>query len=263
MRRQWTPWVVALAALLLLSPPSGGAVAGGAGGEPAPVATVAVVGSWPHDPQAFTEGLVFHDGVFYEGTGLNGESTVRRVDPETGTVQGQYALPAAYFGEGVTLFGGKLIQLTWQSHTGFVYDLTCLCPEREFTYAGEGWGLTHDGESLIMSDGTNRLRFLNPATFAVVRTVAVHDAGRPVRNLNELEYVRGEIYANVWPTDRIARIDPASGRVLGWLDLAGLLPAEDRVGRIDVLNGIAYDTATDRLFVTGKWWPRLFAIQVR
>jgi glutaminyl-peptide cyclotransferase len=225
-----------------------------------PTYTYSVVNQWPHDPGAFTEGLVYDQGALWESTGLNGASTLRKVDLQSGQVLEMYALPAQYFGEGLTLFGGKLIQLTWQTHIGFVYDPGCFCPERTFTYDGEGWGLTHDDRSLMMSDGTNQIRFLDPQTFAVTQTISVFDHGQPLKNINELEYINGEIYANIWQTDRIVRIDPASGAILGWIDLTGLLPAADRGPTTDVLNGIAYDEATGRLFVTGKDWPDLFQI---
>lgn len=221
-----------------------------------------VVARRPHDRAAFTQGLVFHDGALFEGTGGNGESVLRAVDLDTGAVRRQVALAEEHFGEGIAIFDGKVWQLTWQSGRGFIYDLRDFRPLGEFAYDGEGWGLTHDGQSLIMSDGTPRLRFLDPRTAEVVRTVEVRDERGPVANLNELEYVRGEVYANVWQTDRIARIDPASGRVLGWIDLTGLLPAAERDETTDVLNGIAYDPATDRLFVTGKRWPALFEIRL-
>jgi glutamine cyclotransferase len=225
-----------------------------------PIDTFTVVNHWPHDPSAFTEGLVFDGGTLYESTGLNGESTLRKVDLQTGQVVDSLTLPAEDFGEGLTLFDGKLIQLTWQSHTGFVYDRACFCQVGSFMYDGEGWGLTHDDRSLIMSDGTDQIRFLDPQTFAVVRTIRVLNHGWPLTNLNELEYIDGEIYANVWQTDQIVRIDPASGAILGWIDLTGLLPYADRGPGVDVLNGIAYDATTDRLFVTGKDWPELFQI---
>jgi glutamine cyclotransferase len=225
-----------------------------------PTDTFQVLNHWSHDPSAYTEGLVYADGSFFESTGLNGASSLRKVDAETGQVIASLPLDPAYFGEGLTLFNGKLIQLTWQSHMGFVYDLQCFCLERTFTYDGEGWGLTHDDRSLIMSDGTEAIRFLDPETFAVVRTVSVADHGQPLTNINELEYVHGEIYANIWLTNRIVRIDPASGAILGWIDLTGLLPDADRSPSVNELNGIAYDDATDRLFVTGKNWPEIFQI---
>jgi glutamine cyclotransferase len=223
--------------------------------------TFHVVHSYPHDSRAFTQGLIIRDGVLYESTGLNGRSTLRKVRLETGEVLQQVPVSRAYFAEGLTDWDGRLIQLTWTTHVGFVYDLSTLRRESTFSYTGEGWGLTHDAHTLIMSDGTSRLRRLTPDTFREVGTIDVRDAGRPVQNLNELEFVRGEIYANVWQTDRICRIDPSTGRVTGWIDLAGLLSPAERPGT-DVLNGIAYDAAHDRLFVTGKNWPRLFEIQL-
>ncbi len=228
----------------------------------APVSGYEVVASWPHDPDAFTQGLLYRDGALYESTGLVGRSSVRVVELETGRVVRQHDVPAPLFAEGLALVEGRLHQLTWQSERGFVYDAATLQPAGEFAYTGEGWGLTDDGTSLIMSDGSAMLRFLDPATHATQRTVTVTDAGRPVERLNELEYVRGEVWANVWLTDRIARIDPATGRVTGWVDLAGLLAPGERTGEEDVLNGIAYDAAGDRLLVTGKLWPRLFHIRV-
>lgn len=227
----------------------------------APVHRYQLVKSYPHDPQAFTQGLVWHDGFLYEGTGLNGQSGIRKVRLETGQVLQHRPLDEKYFGEGIALWKGTIVQLTWQSEIGFVYDLKTFEPMRTFSYTGEGWGLAHDGTRLIMSDGTARLRFLDPDSFEETGRVTVRDGGVPVDDLNELEWVKGEIYANVWQQDRIARIDPKSGRVLGWIDLTGILPPMERIGR-DVLNGIAYDAAGDRLFVTGKLWPRLFEIRV-
>lgn len=228
-----------------------------------PLAGYEVVDAFPHDPNAFTQGLVYADGVFYEGTGLYGESSLRRVDPVTGAVVQIRELANQYFGEGVTLFGDRLIQLTWREQTGFVYDRETFDVLDEFSYPTEGWGLTHDGTRLIMSDGTANLYFLDPQTFERIGEVAVRDGDRPVVRLNELEYVNGEVYANVWQTDMVARIEPTSGRVLGWIDLSGLLSAEDRQQPVDVLNGIAYDAENDRLFVTGKLWPKLFEIRLR
>ncbi len=227
-----------------------------------PTYGVEIVGNRPHDPDAFTQGLVFHDGTLYESTGLHGRSSVRRVDLETGRVLSRRSVPRPYFAEGLTIFQGRVVQLTWQSQKGFVYDLG-LRLTREFAYTGEGWGLTHDGASLIMSDGTPRLRFLDPVTFAVRRVLDVTDAGRPVESLNELEFVRGEVYANVWPTDWIVRIDPVSGRVVSRVDLTGLLAPHERRGTEDVANGIAYDASADRLFLTGKLWPRLYEVRLR
>jgi glutamine cyclotransferase len=225
----------------------------------ASVAGYRVVHVFPHDPEAFTQGLVYLDGVLYEGTGLNGRSTIRKVRLENGEVLQIQKLESQYFGEGITVFGGTLFELTWQSGIGFLYDRASFQRTGTFNYRGEGWGLTHDGHRLIMSDGSAYLRFLDPATQKELSRLQVTDGGHPVVYLNELEYVKGEIFANVWQTDRIARISPKSGRVTGWLDLKGLLSARDAQA---VLNGIAYDAAGDRLFVTGKLWPKLFEIKI-
>jgi glutaminyl-peptide cyclotransferase len=225
--------------------------------------TYRVVKTYPHDPQAFTQGLIFKDGFLYEGTGLKGQSSIRKVELETGKVLMQTQLPAEVFGEGITIWGDKVIGLTWTDQVGFVLDLQTLKLWRRFSYPGEGWGLTHNHRELIMSDGTAELRFLDPVSMRELRRLRVTANGQPLDRLNELEWVNGEIFANVWQTDRIARIDPKSGRVVGWVDLTGLLPAGDRSGgRVDVLNGIAYDTKGKRLFVTGKLWPTLFEIQL-
>jgi glutaminyl-peptide cyclotransferase len=221
-----------------------------------------IVHTYPHDPQAYTQGLLYTDGHLYESTGLNGRSSLRMDDLETGRVLQIVHVPAKYFAEGLAAWGSTLIQLTWQSHIAFVYDRFSFRLLRTLHYDGEGWGLTEDGRDLILSDGTANLRFLDPQTFREVRRVVVKDQGTPVTQLNELEYVRGEIYANVWHSDRIARISPVTGRVLGWIDLAGLLPANERSDPEAVLNGIAYDAAHNRLFVTGKLWPKLFEIKV-
>ena len=227
----------------------------------APTYGYTVVRTYPHDREAFTQGLAFDDqGALYESTGQRGESSLRRVELSSGAVLQRHDLPAALFGEGVAVFGDRIIQLTWQAGRAFVYDKTSFDLLREFTYRTEGWGLTHDGRRLIMSDGTATLYFLHPDTFAETARLTVRDHRGPVIRLNELEYVRGEIFANVWQTDRIARIDPRTGHVTGWIDLTGLLPPSDRRQPVDVLNGIAYDPRTDRLFVTGKWWPKLFEI---
>jgi len=221
-----------------------------------------VVRSFPHDRGAFTQGLLFRSGVFYEGTGLNGRSGIRKVKIETGEVLQSKALGAEYFGEGIADWKGSLIEITWQSEVGFVYDINTFERTRTWSYKGEGWGLTHDGTRLIMSDGTSELRFLDPETFKETGRITVHDARGPVMRLNELEYVKGEIFANIWTTDRIARISPKDGRVTGWIDLTGLMSAAERGTRDAVLNGIAYDAAGDRLFVTGKLWPRVFEIRL-
>lgn len=228
---------------------------------PAPVSGYRVVKSYPHDRAAFTQGLLYLDGVLYEGTGMTGRSGVRKVDLATGRVLQQVANAPKYFGEGLVAFGSKLIQLTWQDGVAFVYDRATLKQEKQFTYTGEGWGLTTDGTRLILSDGTQYLRFFDPTTFKETGRVAVTDAGRAVDQLNELEYIKGEVWANVWQTDRLARIDPQTGRVKEWVDLSNILSVMERRG-IDVLNGIAYDAKGDRVFVTGKLWPRVFEIQL-
>lgn len=234
----------------------------------APVARFRTVRSWPHDPAAFTQGLDFHDGKLYEGTGVEGQSTLREISLETGAVIRKIDLPPDVFGEGITVLGDRVYQLTWKSRTGYVYDRATFRRLREFSYDGEGWGLTNDGTSLIMSDGSATLRFLDPSTFDVQRTITVRDGDREVSKLNELEMVRGEIYANVWETTSIARIDPATGAVKGWIRLEGIFTDSDRRRylkpgqQVDVMNGIAYDETANRLLVTGKWWPRLYEITV-
>jgi glutaminyl-peptide cyclotransferase len=230
--------------------------------ETTPVFTFTVVHTYPHDRKAFTQGLVIADGVLYEGTGLQGRSTLRRVDLATGQVVQLRGLPAQVFGEGITVYRDTIIQLTWQSRIGFVYDKRSFALLQEFTYPTEGWGITHDGSHLIMSDGTATLYFRHPETFAEVGRIVVRDDTGPVTRLNELEYIQGEIYANVWQTERIAKIDPQTGRVTGWIDLRGLLQPGDVLQPVDVLNGIAYDAEQDRLFVTGKLWPKLFEIRL-
>ena len=228
-----------------------------------PVQTCRIVNAFPHDPFAFTQGLVYTDGFLYEGTGLYGQSSLRCVNLESGMVLKRRELPRQFFGEGVTVWQDKIVQLTWRSKVGFVYDRQSFELVEKFNYSTEGWGLTHDGRRLIMSDGTSTLYFLDPGSFAETGQVTVQDDEGPVNQLNELEYVGGEVYANIWKTDRIARIDPASGRVLGWIDLQGLLSAEEQRGPVDVLNGIAYDHENERLFVTGKRWPKLFEIELQ
>lgn len=221
-----------------------------------------VVASHPHDAGAFTQGLLWADGGLYESTGKKGRSTVRRVALETGAVERRFNLPDRYFGEGLAKIDARLVQLTWKAGRGFVYDAGTLERRSSFDYAGEGWGLTYDGERLIMSDGSARLRFLDPESFSVAERITVTADGQPVSQLNELEMVRGELWANIYPTDLIVRIDPGSGAVVGVINGSGLrrhLPAGHRV---DVLNGIAYDPAGDRIFVTGKLWPRLFEVRV-
>ena len=224
--------------------------------------TYQVVHTFPHDSQAFTQGLVYIDGHLYESTGIAGQSSLRMEELETGRILRFHDVPSQYFAEGLTNWGDTLIQLTWESKTALVYDRDTFRLLRTFHYDGEGWGLTQDGKHLILSDGTATLRFLDPATFKQQRRIVVKDRGKPVTQLNELEFVRGEILANIWHSDRIARISPASGRVIGWIDLSGLLPESQRSGPEAVLNGIAYDSANDRLFVTGKRWPKIFEIKL-
>ena len=253
--------VAVLGVIAMMFPSSGRAVSPEAQRGAAPTFTYRVVRSYPHDRQAYTQGLVFHDGVLYEGTGLNGQSSIRKVRLETGEVLQIRPLDRKYFGEGIAIVGKDLFQLTWQTEIGFVYDLATFDSRRTFSYAGEGWGLTYDGKRLIMSDGSPTLRFLDPATLKETGRLTVRDRGVPVEDLNELEVVRGEILANVYQAKRIARISPKTGQVTAWIDLGGLLSSRDAAGA-DVLNGIAYDAAKDRLFVTGKLWPRLFEIQI-
>jgi len=222
-----------------------------------------IVHTYPHDPTAFTQGLIYVDGHLYESTGLNGRSSLRMVDLSTGNVLQKHDLPAEYFGEGLTDWGSNLIQLTWTAHRAFVYDRFSFSPRRTFAYEGEGWGLTHDQTQLIMSDGSSYLKFLDPESFRVTRRVhVVDDTGQGIENLNELEYIRGEIYANVWQTDDIVRISPRTGKILGRIDLGGLIDKRELHGEGAVLNGIAYDSAHDRIFVTGKLWPKLFEIKI-
>jgi glutamine cyclotransferase len=237
------------------------ALAGGACAQ-TPVRSYKVVSVYPHDPKAFTEGLEYRDGFLYESTGLNGESSIRKVDLATGAVLKQMPLSTFYFGEGITFFGGRLFQLTYQSGIGFIYDSKTWSPLGNFHYPGEGWALTHDDKRLIMSDGSSALRFLDPATLRELNRLVVRDGTRPIANVNELEYIEGEVWANVWQTERIARIDPRSGQVNSWVDLTGLLKPSERASDIDVLNGIAYDAQRKRIFVTGKRWPKLFEIRV-
>jgi glutamine cyclotransferase len=228
-----------------------------------PVYGYALVNVFPHDTTAFTQGLAVHDGWLLESAGLEGRSTLRRVELQTGRVDRIVSVPAPHFAEGMTILGGKIYQLAWKSGRGFVYDAKTLEKTGEFPYAGEGWGLTNDGESLILSDGTNVIRFLDPATFRVKRTITVTRGGKPLDQLNELEYVKGEIFANVWLSSGIARIDPRDGRLTGWIDLSGLAGTGASDNPDAVLNGIAYDPASGRLFVTGKLWPKLFEIRVQ
>lgn len=230
--------------------------------EPVTVYTYKIVNTYPHDTDAFTQGLAYEDGVLYEGTGRYGKSSLRKVDLETGDIRKIYELPEQYFGEGITIFKDKIIQLTWRSNKGFVYDKKSFKLLRDFTYETEGWGITHDEERLIISDGTSTLRFLDPENFSFLGQVEVYKDNTPIDKLNELEYINGYIYANVWQTEDIVMIDSRNGQVVGWLELIGLKQTFSWSRPIDVLNGIAYDAENERLFVTGKLWPRLFEIEL-
>jgi len=228
-----------------------------------PVQGYKIIKTYPHDPKAFTQGLVYHQGVLYEGTGLEGQSSLRKVELATGKVLQIHRLADRYFGEGIVIWQDKIIQLTWTSQVGFVYDLETFEQFGEFNYPTEGWGITHDGEKLIMSDGTDTLYFLNPETFEEIGQVKVKYGNQPVNRLNELEYINGEVFANVWMTDWIVRIDPKTGQIVGIIDLSGLHHASgQKMQGNDVLNGIAYDPEGDRLFVTGKLWPNLYEIEL-
>ncbi|MCX5837283.1 MAG: glutaminyl-peptide cyclotransferase [Deltaproteobacteria bacterium] len=271
MDRKRTPTVrllaaLAIAALVCLHPGLGRAEAGPspAGRKPIalPVYGYRVVNVYPHDRQAFTQGLIWCGGFLYESTGLNGGSSLRKVRLETGQVVQKHSLDRQYFGEGITEWGGRLLQLTWKSNLGFIYDRSNLKVRGTFRYPGEGWGLTHDRDRLILSDGTAALRFLDPRTLEETGRLNVRNGNVPLADLNELEFVRGEIFANIFRTDWIARISPQTGAVTGWIDLRGLLPEVDGRVPADVLNGIAYDTGGKRLFVTGKLWPKLFEIEL-
>ena len=253
--------VALLVALVTIVAPVGGVAVQPPAGAALPLYGYTIVQSYPHDRDAYTQGLQYLEGALYEGTGLNGRSSIRKVTLETGEVLQKRDIAEQYFGEGITVFGDDLFELTWQSGVAFVYDRTTFAPRRTFRYTGEGWGLTRDDSSLIMSDGTDAIRYLDPRSFAERRRIRVTALGSRVKELNELEYVKGEIFANVWQTDSIARIDPKTGKVNAWIDLRNLLSPRDRAGA-DVLNGIAYDSARDRLFVTGKLWPRLFEIKL-
>jgi len=227
-----------------------------------PIYSYRVINTYPHDSNAFTQGLVFENGFLYEGTGLYRSSSLRRVELETGTILQISPLPDKYFGEGITIFENKIIQLTWKSNIGFVYERNTFNKLNNFKYSFEGWGITHDGKRLIISDGTSIIHFLDPNTFKEIGQIKVFENNTPVNKINELEYVKGEIYANIWQTNRIARIDPRSGRIIGWIDLTGILEETNDAEEVDVLNGIAYDAVHDRLFVTGKLWPYIFEIQL-
>jgi glutaminyl-peptide cyclotransferase len=228
----------------------------------APISSYTVIATYPHSTASYTEGLFYLDGFFYEGTGLKGRSAVMVIQPETGKVLQKVALPSEYFGEGIVNWGSNVYEWTWTSHLCFVYDRFSLRLERQFAYTGEGWGMTHTDREIITSDGSDTLRFRDPQTFKEMRHIVVRDGNRTIEQLNELEYVKGEIYANVWHSDLLARISPRDGHVLGWIDLTGILPPEKKINAESVLNGIAYDAKHDRLFVTGKQWPTIFEIKI-
>jgi glutaminyl-peptide cyclotransferase len=219
--------------------------------------TYRIISVYPHDTNAFTEGLVFDNGILYESTGES--SSLRRVDLESGVVQQEVILPAEFFGEGLAVVNDSLVQLTWQNHVGFVYDKVTFDLRGNFTYSTEGWGLTYDNNHLIMSDGTSNLYFLDPTTFQKTGQVSVHDGDTSVTNINELEYVNGDVYANIWLQQKIAIINPQNGQVKGWIDLSGIYQSTDPNA---VLNGIAYDSQTNRLYVTGKDWPNIYQITI-
>ena len=227
-----------------------------------PVDGYEVVATFPHDKEAFTEGLQYYNGFLYESTGLNGQSHLRKVDLKTGKVLQNIDLANEYFGEGITIFNSKIYQLTYQTQVGFIYDLKSFKLLQQWKCMGEGWSLTNDGTNLIMSNGTEKIQYLDPNTMSAIRTIEVTSDGMPVLNVNELEYINGEIWANIWRTTRIARIDPQTGKVKGWLEMNGLLTSAE-LQTVDVLNGIAYDKEHDKIFVTGKNWPKLFEIKVR
>jgi glutaminyl-peptide cyclotransferase len=226
-----------------------------------PIYRYQVVRAYPHDPQAFTQGFVYVDGFFYEGTGLHGRSSLRKVDPASGRILKRIDLPSAFFGEGVTVVGSRIVQVTWQSQVGFIYDKKTFRLLKQFHYPHEGWGITHDGKRLFLSDGTSLLHILDPKNYRELARLRVYDERGDVPGLNELEYVRGDIYANIWPTNRLAVINSRTGQVKAYLNLAGLLSEQEAQG-VDVVNGIAYDDRADRLFVTGKFWPKVFEIKV-
>jgi glutaminyl-peptide cyclotransferase len=237
-----------------------------------PVSTYEIVKTFPHDPRAFTQGLSFHDGFLYESTGQEGQSTLRKVNLDTGKVLQKHDLPREVFAEGIAIMGDKIYQLSWRNQTAWVYNLSDFKLLREIRYPGQGWGLTHDGTNLFQTDGTHVIRVLDPETFKTVRTVVVKDeSGRPLVNLNELEFVKGEIWANIWHSEEIGRpnhivrLDPANGAVKGWIDLSGISPDDQRGEdkRENTLNGIAYDEAGDRIFVTGKYWKNLYEIKLK
>ena len=227
-----------------------------------PVYGYRIVNTYPHNTESFTQGLVIDNGTLYEGTGLNGRSAISIVDITTGDTIKSEKLAGKYFGEGITIVDDKIVQLTWRAQKGFVYDKSTLKPIKTFKYQTQGWGITYDGKHIIMSDGTDMLYFMDPRTYKVRGKLEVYDRGGKVSRLNELEYIDGKIYANVWGTEKLAIINPKTGQVVAWVDLSGLLTKEEKKSRIDVLNGIAYDKENQKLYVTGKLWPKLFEIEI-
>lgn len=257
-RRAWSVTALAVVGVCLIG---FGIAAQVKRGDNSPV-QYRVAAEYPHDVNAFTQGLAVVNGQMYEGTGKKGESTLRKVDLKTGRVELYVPLDSEYFGEGITVLGDRIYQVTWQNRVGVVYDLKTMNPLSTFRYTGEGWGLANDGKRLILSDGTSMLRFLDPNTFEVVKRLRVRGPNGQIDKLNELEFVKGEILANIWYSDRIARISPETGEVIGWIDLSTLYPAKKRATKEDVLNGIAYDEKNDKLFVTGKNWPKIYEIEL-
>lgn len=254
--------ILAMSAIFVFSPKAFSADKGVSEKTSAsPVYTYKIVNIYPHDSGAFTQGLVFNKGFLYESTGLYGRSSLRKAKLDTGEVLQITRLDDKFFGEGLTIYNGRLIQLTWRSHRGFVYDLETFKLLKEFNYPRQGWGITNDGQYLILSDGTPWLYYLNPDSFRETRRIYAHDENGPVDFLNELEYINGEIYANIWQDNRIARISPKDGRVLAWIDLSGIIDLQNYAAKPDILNGIAYDALGRRLFVTGKFWPNIFEVE--
>ncbi len=254
MSRSWFAFAAALPGWLAAAAPTPAEI---------PVYSYQVVNVYPHDRAAFTEGLLFHDGYLYESTGMNGASSIRKVELKSGRVVQQRDLPNAVFGEGIVDWKNELVSVTWKTQEGYVFDLATFDFKKKFSYPGEGWGMTRNDKSLLLSDGSSTIRMLDPQTLQQTGAINVTAQGRPLDQLNELEWVKGQIYANVWQTNRIARIDPKTGAVTAWIDLSGLLSRSDRsTDGADVLNGIAYDAKGDRLFVTGKYWPNLFEIRL-
>ncbi len=262
--RSFTATTLTLLFLVLVNADCGGGVPEPARAGASPrVLKYQVVQTYLHDPHAFTQGLLMQNGQMFESTGEIGRSSLRRVELETGRVLRKIEVPPPFFAEGLAFLNGKFYQLTWEHRRGFIYDASTLEKMGEFSYQGEGWGLTTDGKSLLMSDGSNQIRFLDPSDFRVTKTISVVDRNSPVKNLNELEYVKGELFANVWHDNRILIIDPDTGRIKAWVNMLGLLRPDEVSDEEAVLNGIAYDQSTDRLFVTGKLWPKLFEIRLK